>query len=122
MTRYAPFLTRRLKVLLDANGFCQCFNLELVLLVAKIAFYRQIANFSTFIGRLLPKSAYTGLGHTSATLLINLGIDVATVAKRLGHAQNSTTLNFYTHDISSAEITDSHIIYSLTRINEYYLP
>jgi integrase len=38
-----------------------------------------------------------------ATLLINLGIDVATVAKRLGHAQNSTTLNFYTHAISSPD-------------------
>ncbi|NLB81453.1 MAG: hypothetical protein GX800_07580 [Clostridiaceae bacterium] len=35
--------------------------------------------------------------------MINLGIDVATVAKRLGHAQNSTTLNFYTHAISSAD-------------------
>ncbi len=43
------------------------------------------------------------LRHTSATLLINLGIDVATVAKRLGHAQNPTTLNFYTHAISSAD-------------------
>lgn len=51
----------------------------------------------------LPKITFHELRHTSATLLINLGIDVATVAKRLGHAQNSTTLNFYTHAISSAD-------------------
>ena len=51
----------------------------------------------------LPEITFHELRHTSATLLINLGIDVATVAKRLGHAQNSTTLNFYTHAISSAD-------------------
>ncbi len=51
----------------------------------------------------LPQITFHELRHTSATLLINLGIDVATVAKRLGHAQNSTTLNFYTHAISSAD-------------------
>jgi integrase len=51
----------------------------------------------------LPEITFHELRHTSATLLINLGVDVATVAKRLGHAQNSTTLNFYTHAISSAD-------------------
>ncbi len=51
----------------------------------------------------LPEITFHELRHTSATLLINLGIDVATVAKRLGHAQNSTTLNFYTHAILSSD-------------------
>ncbi|NLB82222.1 MAG: tyrosine-type recombinase/integrase [Clostridiaceae bacterium] len=51
----------------------------------------------------LPEITFHELRHTCATLLINLGIDVATVAKRLGRAQNSTTLNFYTHAISSAD-------------------
>lgn len=38
-----------------------------------------------------------------ATLLINFGTDVTTVANRVGHAQISTTLNFYAHAISSAD-------------------
>jgi integrase len=60
--------------------------------------------FSKFLKKNdLPQITFHELRHTSATLLINLGIDVATVAKRLGHAQNTTTLNFYTHAISSAD-------------------
>ena len=30
-------------------------------------------------------------------------MDIVTVAKRLGHAQNTTTLNFYTHVIVSMD-------------------
>jgi integrase len=51
----------------------------------------------------LPEITFHELRHTSATLLINLGVDIVTVAKRLGHAQNSTTLNFYTHAILSSD-------------------
>ena len=40
------------------------------------------------------------LRHTSATLLIADGVDPATTAARLGHAQISTTLNIYTHSIA----------------------
>ena len=35
--------------------------------------------------------------HTTASLLIASGTDVATVASLLGHAQVSTTLDIYTH-------------------------
>ena len=41
--------------------------------------------------------------HTAATLLIAGGVDVATVSKRLGHADKTTTLNTYTHAIKSAD-------------------
>ncbi|MGN0149140.1 MAG: tyrosine-type recombinase/integrase [Clostridia bacterium] len=41
--------------------------------------------------------------HVSATLLIAGGVDIATVSKRLGHANKSTTLNIYTHSIKSAD-------------------
>jgi integrase len=51
----------------------------------------------------LPQITFHEIRHTSATLLISQGIDIATVAKRLGHAQNTTTLNFYTHAIQSED-------------------
>ncbi len=45
----------------------------------------------------LPHITFHGLRHTHATLLISQGLDVRTVSNRLGHAQTSTTLNFYAH-------------------------
>ena len=58
--------------------------------------------FKKFLQRhKLPVITFYELRHTSATLLISKGMDIATVAKRLGHAQNTTTLNFYTHAIGS---------------------
>lgn len=38
-----------------------------------------------------------GLRHSSASIMINSGADVATVSKTLGHSNVSTTLNIYTH-------------------------
>lgn len=40
---------------------------------------------------------FHGLRDTSATLLISANQDIATVAKRLGHAHASVTLDIYTH-------------------------
>lgn len=49
----------------------------------------------------LPVINFHGLRHTNATLLISQNIDVAVVAARLGHAQITTTFNFYVHPIIS---------------------
>lgn len=49
----------------------------------------------------LPVINFHGLRHTNATLLIAQNIDVAVVAARLGHAQITTTYNFYVHPIIS---------------------
>ena len=49
----------------------------------------------------LPVINFHGLRHTNATLLISQNIDVTVVAARLGHAQISTTLNFYVHPLIS---------------------
>lgn len=49
----------------------------------------------------LPPLTFHGLRHTNATLLISQNIDVAVVASRLGHAQITTTLNFYVHPVAS---------------------
>ena len=42
------------------------------------------------------------LRHTNASLMIASGVDVRTVAGRLGHSQTSTTTNIYAHMIRSA--------------------
>ena len=58
--------------------------------------------FVKFIGQIgLPVINFHGLRHTNATLLIAQNIDVAVVAARLGHAQITTTFNFYVHPIIS---------------------
>lgn len=60
--------------------------------------------FKCFIRRHdLPDIHYHSLRHTAATLLIASGVDIATVSKRLGHADRTTTLNIYTHAIKSAD-------------------
>lgn len=41
--------------------------------------------------------------HTNATLLIGQGVNVRTVAGRLGHSQTSTTMNIYAHQLQSAD-------------------
>ena len=60
--------------------------------------------FKKFVKRHgLPDIHFHTLRHTAATLLIAGGVDVATVSKRLGHADKTTTLNTYTHAIKSAD-------------------
>lgn len=49
----------------------------------------------------LPVITFHGIRHTNATLLISQNVDVAVVAARLGHAQISTTFNFYVHPLAS---------------------
>jgi len=46
---------------------------------------------------LLPEVSFHKLRHTNASLLISQGVDIQTVAKRLGHAKATTTTNIYSH-------------------------
>lgn len=48
--------------------------------------------------------------HTQASLLINAGIDIVTVSKRLGHASISTTENFYAHALRRADAIASEAV------------
>ena len=58
--------------------------------------------FEKFVAQIgLPVINFHGLRHTNATLLIAQNIYVSVVAARLGHAQITTTLNFYVHPIIS---------------------
>jgi integrase len=52
---------------------------------------------------LLDEVNFHGLRHTSATILINQGVDVTTVSKRLGHARTSTTTDIYAHSLKKAD-------------------
>ena len=51
----------------------------------------------------LPKLSIHKLRHTAASMLIDRGVSIATVSKRLGHSQISTTLNVYTHQIKKRD-------------------
>lgn len=63
----------------------------------------------------LAKIAFHQLIYTSASLLIANGIDIASVSRRLGHSNLTTTLNTYTHalekiDRSASEAFDTIFI------------
>ena len=61
----------------------------------------------------LPVINFHGLRHTNATLLISQNIDVAVVAARLGHAQITTTFNFYVHPIISHNRNAGNVLQNL---------
>ena len=51
----------------------------------------------------LPEIALHGLRHTNATLSISQSVDPETVARRLGHAKTSTTLDIYAHALEAKD-------------------
>lgn len=64
--------------------------------------------FRRFLRRYdLPYINIHGLRHTNASLLIAEHVDIRTVAGRLGHANTSTTLNLYAHQLQSADVAAS---------------
>ena len=70
--------------------------------------------FVKYVGQIgLPVINFHGLRHTNATLLISQNIDVAVVAARLGHAQITTTFNFYVHPIISHNKSAGNVLQNL---------
>ena len=55
-------------------------------------------------------SSLKELRHYSATELLHAGVDLNTVARRLGHAEGSTTLKFYAQFTASADQRAAAII------------
>lgn len=51
----------------------------------------------------LPDVTIHSLRHTNATLMINSGVPLTTIAARLGHADPTTTSKIYIHAIKSAD-------------------
>ena len=58
----------------------------------------------------LPHLHPHGFRHTNASMLIGNGVDVVTVANRLGHADVSTTLDIYSHAINEAKAKASETL------------
>lgn len=51
--------------------------------------------------------------HTQASILINEGVDIVTVAKRLGHKQVTTTENIYAHALAKADAEANAVVASV---------
>jgi integrase len=49
----------------------------------------------------MPEVTFHGLRHTHASQLIDSGVDIVTISKRLGHAKPSVTLAVYAHMFTS---------------------
>ena len=58
----------------------------------------------------LPVISFHELRHTSASILIAQGMEVTAVAKRLGHADASTTLRVYAHSFEERDRTASDML------------
>jgi integrase len=61
----------------------------------------------------LPKVTFHALRHTHASMLINAGLDVLTISRRLGHSKPSVTLDTYGHLIKGADVAAAAAIDTL---------
>lgn len=79
-------------------------------------FYHTVPGtwFRRFLKRTnLKRIRFHDLRHTSATLLINLGVHAKTIAGRLGHADIRTTMNVYGHALQTADQLAANTLNSL---------
>ena len=58
----------------------------------------------------IPVISIHGLRHTHASLLLFSGVSIASVAKRLGHSNMSTTQKTYLHIIQELENKDVDLV------------
>ena len=66
----------------------------------------------------IPTISVHGLRHTHASLLLYEGVSVASVAKRLGHANTTTTQETYIHIIEELENKDNDkVFHHLSQLN-----
>lgn len=63
--------------------------------------YRKLVTEADHLG--LPEITLQGLRHSHASLLINLGVGILGISKRLGHDSVKTTLDTYSHLYSTAD-------------------
>ena len=53
--------------------------------------------------RVVPDKKFHSLRHTHASLLINAGVDILTISRRLGHSNAAITLDIYGHMMPGAD-------------------
>jgi len=63
--------------------------------LASFSYMRMLKNYATIAD--LPKIRIHDFRHSHASLLINMGANVALVSRRLGHSNTQQTLNTYSH-------------------------
>ena len=61
----------------------------------------------------LPEIRFHDLRHTAASLMLNHGIPIIVVSRRLGHAKPSITLDVYGHLIPSMQVEFAEMIDTL---------
>ena len=61
----------------------------------------------------LPKIRFHDLRHTAASLMLNHGIPVLIVSKRLGHSKPSITIDVYSHLIPSQQAVAAQLMDNL---------
>ena len=66
----------------------------------------------------LPSIHFHSLRHSNASILIAAHVPITTVSGRLGHAQTSTTLNFYASAIQSADAAAADALEGVIKIRE----
>ena len=67
--------------------------------------------FSNFLKKNdFPHIRFHDLRHTFATLLITSNVDIKTVSHKLGHASPTTTMNFYVHNLESADKASAELL------------
>jgi integrase len=65
------------------------------------------------LAKKLPRVTFHALRHTHASVLINAGLDVLTISRRLGHSKPSVTLDVYGHLIKGADAVAADAIDAL---------
>ena len=74
--------------------------------------------FVKYVGQIgLPVINFHGLRHTNASLLVAQNVDIAVVSARLGHAQITTTYNFYVHPLKSHDKHTGNVLENLLVTN-----
>lgn len=66
----------------------------------------------------LPQVHFHSLRHTNVSILIAAHTPITTVSGRLGHAQTSTTLNYYASAIQSADAVAADTLEGIIKVRE----
>lgn len=76
----------------------------------KFATVLRVINENLPVESALPVISLHGLRHSSASLLVSSGMDVLTVARRLGHSRVSHTLDIYSHAYDKRDATAADLL------------